>query len=51
MIVVYYENHRGGVNNLAVALDRATGYSATSLKDKATAIRNLKRKLRKEFIR
>lgn len=47
MIVVYYENHRGGVNNLAVALDRETGYSATSLNGKASAIRNLQWKIKR----
>ena len=46
MIVTYYENHQGGVNNLAVALDRETGLCATSTKGKYTAVKNLKRKLK-----
>ena len=43
MILTYYESHGGGVNNLAVALDEASGIRATSTKGKEAAIRNLKR--------
>ena len=45
MILTYYESVRGGVNNLAVALDTATGESSASLKGKDQATKTLKRKI------
>ena len=47
MIGVYYTNYRGGTNNLAVAVDTATGEAATSLKGKEQAKKALRRKLSK----
>lgn len=46
MIVVTYENYKGGVNNLAVAIETKTGNRATSTRGKDQAIKNLRRKLR-----
>lgn len=46
MIVVTYESYKGGVNNLAVAIETKTGNRATSTRGKERAIRNLRRKLR-----
>ena len=46
MILTYYESHGGGVNNLAVALDKESGICAASTKGKEAAIRNLKRQRR-----
>lgn len=44
MILVHYESHNGGVNNIAVATDTKTGDFATSTKGKEQAIRNLRRR-------
>lgn len=46
MIVVTYESYKGGVNNLAVAIETKTGSRATSTHGKERAIGNLRRKLR-----
>lgn len=46
MIVYTYENYRGGVNNLCVAIDWRTGERAASTKGKEAAARNLRRRLR-----
>ena len=46
MIVVTYENYKGGTNNLAVAIETKTGSRATSTHGKDQAIENLRRKLR-----
>ena len=46
MIVVTYENYKGGTNNLAVAIETKTGSRATSTRGKERAIGNLRRKLR-----
>lgn len=46
MIVVTYESYKGGVNNLAVAIETKTGSRATSTCGKERTIRNLQRKLR-----
>lgn len=46
MIVVTYESYKGGVNNLAVAIETKTGSRATSTRGKERAIGNLRRKLR-----
>lgn len=46
MIVVTYESYKGGVNNLAVAIETKTGNRATSTRGKERAIGNLRRKLR-----
>lgn len=43
MILVYYESYKGGVNNLAVAIDTKTGKRATSTKGRETAANNLRR--------
>ena len=48
MILTFYESHGGGVNNLAVALDEASGLRATSAKNQDHAIKTLKRKLAKQ---
>lgn len=47
MVCVHYENYKGGVNNMAVAVDSRTGISATSTKGAKAAEKNLKAKLRK----
>lgn len=47
MIVYTYENYRGGINNLCVAIDWDTGESAASTKGKEAAARNLRRRLQK----
>lgn len=47
MTYIHYENYRGGVNNLCVARDSATGQAATSTKGKARALHNLHRKNKK----
>ena len=41
MIVVTYENYKGGTNNLAVAIETKTGNRATSTHGKDQAIENL----------
>ncbi len=41
-IIVTYESYKGGVNNLAVAIDAKTGEWATSTISKERAIKNLK---------
>lgn len=46
MIVVTYESYKGGVNNLAVAIETKTGSIATSTHGKEQSIENLRRKLR-----
>lgn len=46
MIVVTYESYKGGVNNLAIAIETKTGSRATSTHGKERAIGNLRRKLR-----
>lgn len=46
MIVVTYESYKGGVNNLAVAIETKTGSRATSARGKERVIGNLRRKLR-----
>ncbi len=46
MIAVTYESYKGGVNNLAVAIETKTGTRATSTHGKERAIENLRRKLR-----
>ena len=46
MIVVTYENYKGGTNNLAVAIETKTGNRATSTHGKDQAIENQRRKLR-----
>ena len=43
MIVTFYENYKGGVNNLCVAQDSRTGEFVTSLKGKENAIKNLEK--------
>lgn len=48
MILVHYESYKGGVNNLAVAIETKTGRAATSIKGKEAAVRNLKRIIRRE---
>ncbi len=45
MTLIHYENHRGGVNNLVVATDWATGEFSTSLISKEHAAIALKRKM------
>lgn len=47
MILVSYESHKGGVNNIAVATDTKTGAFATSTKGKERAIQNLRRRIKK----
>lgn len=47
MTYIHYENYKGGVNNLCVARDSATGQVATSTKGKAQALNNLHRKNKK----
>lgn len=49
MIFTYYTDYKGGINNLAVAVDGITGLSATSKIDGKTARNNLKRKLSKLY--
>ena len=49
MIVTFYENYKGGVNNLCVAQDSRTGEFATSLKDKEAAIKNLEKLKRRTY--
>lgn len=46
MIIYTYENYRGGVNNLCVAIDWKTFERAASTKGKEAAARNLLRRLR-----
>ena len=41
---IWYENYNGGINNLVVV--KSHGIITTSLKDKTTAIKNHRRKLR-----
>ena len=43
----YYVHYKGGVNNLYVVCDEK-GNSATSLKNHATAEKNLKQKLKQK---
>ncbi len=47
MILVSYESHKGGVNNVAVATDTKTGAFATSTKGKERAIQNLRRQTKR----
>lgn len=42
---IWTENYKGGINNLWVV--KSDNVTTTSLKDKETAIKNHKRKLRK----
>lgn len=42
---ISYRNHHGGINNLVVV--ESSGVVTTSLKDKETAIRTHKRKLKR----
>lgn len=48
MTYIHYENYRGGVNNLCVALDSKAGAVATSTKGKERAVQNLRRKIRRQ---
>ena len=48
MILICYENYRGGINNLIVAIDWKTGKRSTSLVSKEHAQKALKRKLARE---
>lgn len=48
MTYIHYENYRGGVNNLCVAIDGKTGMAATSTKGKEQAQRNLHRKIKQQ---
>lgn len=45
MIVITYENYKGGTNNLAVAIETKTGDFATSEKGAEQARKNLLRRL------
>ena len=47
MTYIHYENYRGGVNNLCVAIDGKTGADATSTKGKERAVQKLRRKMRR----
>ena len=47
MIVISYESHGGGVNNIAVATDWRTGEFSTSSISKEHAARALKRKMKR----
>lgn len=47
MYAITYENYKGGINNLIVAIDDETGITATSTKSKEQVIKNLKRLLLK----
>ena len=49
MIVTFYENYKGGVNNLCVAQDSRTGEFVTSLKGKENAIKNLEKLKRRTY--
>ena len=46
-IYTWYENCKGGVNNLCIVQDCNTGLTATSTKGKQCAVVNLKRKIRR----
>lgn len=48
MTYIHYENYRGGVNNLYVAIDGKTGMAATSTKGREQAQRNLHRKIKQQ---
>ena len=48
MTYIHYENYRGGVNNLCVAIDSKTWAVATSTKGKERAVQNLHRKMRRQ---
>ena len=47
MIITFYENYKGGVNNLCVAQDTKTGEFATSFKGKERAVKNLNKTLKR----
>ena len=47
MKVVYYVCHKGGINNVAIALDSDSGEFSASTRDKKHAMKALNRKLKK----
>lgn len=49
-VYISYENYKGGINNLIVAQYGLFGEVATSQISKEVAIKNLKRKLRKNIL-